>query len=493
MVNKLNSSFGIDFGTTSSATVNYTVMDNQFKEVQYGDDEGRPIPSVVAIDKHTGEVYTGRKAWEKRMQLSESCQYISSIKSVLDSNWSFEVNGEEWTPIKVTSEVFKMLKENVNNRTGQNLEDATVAIPVGFSPQKRRILRDAAKMAGINIASFISEPTAAFFANYSELKQYENVAIFDWGGGTLDVSILNHRNQQISELATSGLFIAGDNIDDKIARRIHSKIARKKGISLSYDDMEPKHKDMMLVRAERAKRALYDDETATISINNYGDFGAVRETIDYDWFAEIINPEIEQAIQCLMKTIEDSQVGISNIDIIVMIGGSSNLGPLFDIMDNKFGDKLYFPEETMWNVGQGASLLAMTPGAYYSSQDIGIVMNDGSTYHLLKSGDALSEWSRKCNFGIADTSKEARFIFDGSVDIRESDVRYRTLEIPAYKFLQEQITIEALIDENLVFQVLASTNMRSKEFARVWEYGNLKVHYRLPKFNPIEQEAIGNE
>lgn len=184
--------FGIDFGTTNSATVGYVVMDQKPEAVKYGDEEGRPIPSVVAIDKTAGAVFTGRDAWDKKMELSESCEYISSVKTILDSEQIKTIAGCEWTAVDVASEVFKYLKANVHNRTGIDMEEATVAIPVGFSASKRAKLREAAKKAGIHISSFISEPTAAFFANYNELKSSSVVAIFDWGGGTLDVSILQH-------------------------------------------------------------------------------------------------------------------------------------------------------------------------------------------------------------------------------------------------------------------------------------------------------------
>lgn len=154
--------FGIDFGTTNSATVGYVVMDQKPEAVKYGDEEGRPIPSVVAIDKTTGAVFTGRDAWDKKMELSESCEYISSVKTILDSEQIKTIAGREWTAVDVASEVFKYLKANVHNRTGIDMEEATVAIPVGFNASKRAKLREAAKKAGIHISSFISEPTAAF-------------------------------------------------------------------------------------------------------------------------------------------------------------------------------------------------------------------------------------------------------------------------------------------------------------------------------------------
>lgn len=407
--------FGIDFGTTNSATVGYVVMDQKPEAVKYGDEEGRPIPSVVAIDKTTGAVFNGRDAWDKKMELSESCEYISSVKTILDSEQIKTIAGCEWTAADVASEVFKYLKANVHNRTGIDMEEATVAIPVGFSASKRAKLREAAKKAGIHIRSFISEPTAAFFANYDELKSSSVVAIFDWGGGTLDVSILQHVNGKVSELATVGRDIAGDYIDDKIAKRIHAKIARKKGVEMAFADMPSSAQDMMRVRAERAKRMLGDDDTATISINNYGMYGACRETLEYDWFADIVDPEVTMAMDCLEEAIRQSGVGLANIDRIVMVGGSSNLRPLLEKMDDKYGDKLFFPEETMWNVGQGAAMLAMTPGGYYANQSIGIVLSDNAYYEILKPDTPIRGWEHTCHFGIVDSSKEARFVFGGSV------------------------------------------------------------------------------
>lgn len=481
MAVKINNYFGIDFGTTSSATVGYSVLDHIPECFQYGDEEGRPIPSVVAIDKNTGEIFTGREAWDKKVELSESCEYISSVKTILDKEFTWKIAGKSWSPVTVAAELFKTLKKSVAERTGADMKAATIAIPIGFSPEKRNKLREAANLAGITIDSFVSEPTAAFFANYEELRSSSIVAIFDWGGGTLDCSVLQHTKGKVSELATSGRDIAGDFIDQKIAQRIHAKISRKKGIEMAFNDMPAGAQDMMRVRSERAKRALGDDDTATISINNYGVYGVCRETIDYDWFADIVEPEVNMAIECLEEVIAQSGVGLANIDRIVLVGGSSNLRPLLEKMDSKYGDKLFFPEETMWNVGQGAAGLAMTPGSYYSNQSIGIRLSDNSYFELLAPDTNIKSWSTTCRFGIVDTSKEARFIFSGSPDIDNSSDKFKTLEIPAYRFLQEQIEVRATVDRDKMFRVIAGSTMRTEDYRRIWEYPQLKCYYKLPE------------
>ena len=472
--------YGIDFGTTNSATVGFSVLGNESKRSQYGDDEGRPVPSVVAIDKRTGEVLTGREAWNKKVELSDTCVYVSSIKSILATGWKKNIAGRIWTAEDIAAEVFKGLKKRVAEVPGQELSEAVVAIPVGFSSEKREEVRNAAAKAGIDVTGFISEPTAAFYANYSELQACTNVAVFDWGGGTLDVSVLRNENGKLYELATAGISVAGDDIDRKLAQRIHARLARKKNIRKGFEDMPHAAQDLLLVRSERAKRTLSDSDDVTVSMVAYGEFGPCRETIDYDWFSEVIAPEVDMAIGCLEKVIEESGVGLANIDRIVMVGGSSNLRPLIDRMVEKYGEEmLYFPEETMWNVSVGAAMLALHPGAYHSNRSIGLVMSDGSYFELLPAGADLTQWHRKFSFGLTDMSDEARFVFSGSVDINESPLKYRSLNIPAYKFLQEKIKLEATVDEDLIFRVTACSNMRPESFGRIWEYPNLKCYYEL--------------
>lgn len=478
---KVRHCYGIDFGTTNSATVGYNIIGKKNEQIIISDGKKSPIPSVVAINKNNGEVYTGREAWERRQELSKECVYISSVKSLLGLEWSKNIFGKEWTPELVAAEVFKCLQRSVYEKQKLKMDEAVVAIPIGFSARKRKILREAANLAGIEITSFVSEPTAAFFANYKDIRNANTVAVFDWGGGTLDVSILKHVNGKIHEISTGGISKAGDDIDLKLAEKIHKRIARKKNLNIAFNDMPAEDKDAMIVRAEHAKRGLSDDDTTTVSINKYGVFGSVRETIEYDWFEEVISEEVNEAIDLLNGVITESDITINSIDNIIMVGGSSNLRPLFLKMTEIYGNKLYFPEETMWNVGVGAAMLAADPGKYCSNQRIGIRLSDNSLFPLLMENEEIKGWKAQHHFGIVDSNKEARFIFDGSKDLKESDEKYCTLEIPAYKFLQEQIILDVNIDESMVFNAIASSSMRTDEYTRVWKYEKLKCYYKLPK------------
>ena len=247
------------------------------------------------------------------MQLRAHCSYFHSIKTILDSEEIYKIAGKNWTPTDIASEIFKCLKANVKKSNELEMTDALVSIPIGFNSIKRERLRQAAAKAGIEIISFVSEPTAAFFANYEQLKSSAQVAIFDWGGGTLDVSIIRHADGKIFEIATAGMNIAGDYIDEKIAERIHEKINRKKKLNIAFEDMPAVDRDNILSRAESAKIILSDDDEATITLNRYGNYGACREILEYDWFKDIIAPEVKRAIECLDDVIKKSGVGIANI------------------------------------------------------------------------------------------------------------------------------------------------------------------------------------
>lgn len=471
--------FGIDFGTTSSAVVG-VLIDDDVRIIKYGE-EGSPIPSIVAIDKETGEITTGRAAWKQRQTLSENCEIITSVKTYLeDPKYCRIVAGKEWYPIDVARELFKSLKKAVYERTSEDMTEATVSIPVGFSAEKRDILRKAALDTGVYITSFVSEPTAAFFSNYQYLKSCNNVVVFDWGGGTLDVSVLQNKNGNIYELSKAGLDIAGDKFDDKIARDIHSRISKKKGIEIAFDDMPLNCQDKLRVISEQAKRNLSSNTEASVYAINYGPYGIVNETLTYEQLCNIVQPEIEMALDCLKEAIDQSKIGLPNINRIVLVGGSSKLKILKERMLREYGDLLYSPDEPDWDIGQGAALLSLEKGDNYSNQSVGIILSDNTYYEFLGKDTKLNNWSKTYNFAVTDSSDCAQFVFDGSPDIRELPDRYRTINVDIYKFLQEKIKVHVSVDENLIFTVTACSSMKPNKYEQVWTYTKLKCYYKLP-------------
>lgn len=480
-----NKSFGIDFGTTNSSAARYesyhfrTTGAGMTDSVVPYDEGGRPIPSVVAIDKTTGEVHTGLDAWERRAELQDTCECIPSIKSVLDDErWSRTIAGREWTAADVASEVFVKLRD-VARKQRADMDVATLAMPVGLKPAARRTIRKAASYAGIRVESFVSEPTAAFFAYYDDLMGAERVIVFDWGGGTLDVSVLRHSRGRVTELATKGMKFAGDDIDFEIAERVHSFIAHEKGMQVAFEDMDARSRDALVVRAERAKRMLTERGRAVVALNRYGSEGSIRRELSSDWFEDVLGPIINRAMGCVDSAISQAGTTDAGIDRVLLVGGSSNLKPLRARMEERFGDRLFFPGDEGWSVSKGAALLSYAPGAYVAAQDVSIILADGTPYYLLRKGERVEGWHKSVEFGVTDASQTLRIVFSGSADIDEDEERLRLTEVRGYGFLEEKLVLEAEVDPELVFRVNVRSNMRPRRDARVWEYDRLKLSYGM--------------
>lgn len=473
---------GMDFGTTTSATVAILPSTQSHKETKFlcGDDDDRPVPSAIAINRSTREIFRGRDASDRKSELGETCEYIHSIKTYLAGDRTWKIGGQLFTPVDIAAEVMKGLIQNVKERTRQSPSSMTVAVPIGFSPEKRCALRKAAEAAGVKIDAFVSEPTAAFFANYADLKSASRIVVFDWGGGTLDVSVLRITDRGIEEVGSSGMPKAGDDLDMEIAVRMHSKICRSKGkTNIAFSQMSPVARDRLLVLCERAKRQLGEEDVARIAIAKYGELDSCNELLDYDWFADIARQLIDEAVGCLDSALAQAGMTDSGVDYLVMTGGSSNLRPLLERLAPRFGDKLYFPDETIWNVAEGAAMLAGSPGTYRSAQNVDLILADGERFRLLAEGESISGWSKKCTLGILDASDEARLVIDTGDDSPDTE-KFFVLNVPSYGFLHEKIILEASVSPDQVLEISARSTNRPASSGRVWHFSKLRVYYELP-------------
>ncbi|RQD69394.1 MAG: Hsp70 family protein [Tindallia sp. MSAO_Bac2] len=471
---------GIDFGTTNSAAVSFTGVDKEtVKLITYGDDEGRPLPSLVAINKETGEVMVGREAKERRNELMETCEFITSVKTLLASDKTWIVSGKEWTPTDIATEIFKSLKNRIERNSKEKLEEAVVAVPVGFPAKKKKELRKASNMAGFKIKVFISEPTAAFCSNYHILKNCNNVAVFDWGGGTLDVAIINVSDGKIKEMATSSMYVAGNDIDIKFAKKMHARFTRNKTPVKSFEELNSVSKDQLLAKCEKAKCDFSDEDLVSININRYDDYGVVRDTIDYDFFNLLVEKETEDASICLANAIKKARLNSAEIDAVLCVGGSSKLRPLKEKLIYLYGkEKVLYPEKVMWDIAKGASMIAMNPGDYGLAKPIGLVLSDGSFFPLLNEGQRIPCKEMSITLGIVEESVDARYIFSDAA--LEADRTFTTnFVVPIRGFMDEKHTLSCYVDPDFIFRLKIESNRASKDVIRVWTYEDLKMYYRI--------------
>ena len=474
--------FGIDFGTTNSAVVAIPAINGEKvgESRRIGEDERHPLPSFVAIHKVTGEVKTGLDA-KTTLTKSDDYHVFSSIKTVIDEDKEWEIAGKKWTQVDIAAELFKALKENVDDKTAgvMQLDSAVVAVPVGFSPKKKNCLRRAAKKAGITVNMFISEPTAAYCSRLDDMRKYKNVAVFDWGGGTLDVVVLRIEDNMISEMSSVGMTLAGNDIDKKIAEKICLKVARKTGQGFSFDDLAPEFQLRLLNLCEQAKCNLADEDVATVSIAKLDKYGRALEKIDYDYFAVLIENEVDQAIDCLLKALSEAGMNRESIDCIICEGGSSRLRPLQTRLREYFEkDKLLFPRTAMWDIGSGAAEISYRPGCYTLNRPIGIIQSNNVFYPLLKVVQRIPTEEKTIRFGVVEKTKEARFVLSDGED--DSDQTFtQPFPVKLRGFSDEVLAVSCYIDADMVFRMKVHSNRMPDDVFRVWTYSELKVSYEI--------------
>ena len=474
---------GIDFGTTNSAAISFLDEGKLIGRYEHGDDEGTPFPSIVGIHKVTGEVITGREAKNSRIELSTQYEFFTSIKSIIDKEEYYSVAGKKWTPVALATEILKGLKNEIK-RKNVDAKSVVMAVPVGFSPKKKMKLREAAQNAGLTIETFISEPTAALVSNYDKMKMFNNIAVFDWGGGTLDVSILHIENGRVEEITTDGMNMAGDNIDRKIAEQMHKKYCLNRGVIKSFEEVDGKSRDRLIVKSEAAKIALSEgDEMASVLVPNYDNNGVFRDYVEYELFEELVQPEVDEAINCQNRAIKKGKLNRANIDAILCVGGSSRLKPFREKVIELYGEeKVIYPDKVMWNIAEGAAIISMTnsAGGYGMNQDIGLILSNGSFYPLLKKGQRIPCKEKKINFASVTDEKSVRFLVTDAEDPLK-----RTFEEPividrdGQGFMSEQFEVSCFVDPDLLLRFRVRSTEFMKKYLYMWTYNKLNIYYQI--------------
>ncbi|MEY8304568.1 Hsp70 family protein [Anaerosalibacter bizertensis] len=476
--------FGIDFGTTNSSVVSVIKSGNTINIDKFGEEGERPFPSLLAIDKISGEVYFGEDARTRRRELSDSCEIISSVKSYIDTDKKWDIAGEVWTPEIVVAQIFKSINERIHRYYNRDIKDAMISVPIGFSSSKRKIIRKALDRAGIQIKGFINESTSAIFKNYEEVKHHSKLAVFDWGGGTLDISIVELNDGKVYERATNGIKLGGDDIDVLLAKWVHSKIAKAKNLNIAFEEMDKRDQDRMLAVCEQAKKTLTYEDIKNISLMKYGDLGSFNIPLDIDMFSELISPLVEKALDTLKDTVKMAEMNMKEITGLIMVGGSSNLRPLYERIEELWGEELdvILPQDPEWNIAEGAALLNMDSGEFRLNQDIGVLLSDNSFFPIIERHTTVPIFNAiEHQYGLVDDSNSAVFLFsDNKIDplSKEKNVLDR-ISIEAKGFFNENIVTKSYIDEDLVFKSKIKSSHLSDEYEE-YEYSNLKFYYTLP-------------
>ena len=343
---------GIDLGTTNSCV---SVIEGGEATVIANAEGGRTTPSVVAFSK-TGDRMVGNVA--KRQAITNPDRTISSIKRHMGSDYTVEIDGKKYTPQEISAIILQKLKTDAEAYLGEKVTEAVITVPAYFTDAQRQATKDAGKIAGLDVKRIINEPTAAALAFGIDKEDDQKVMVYDLGGGTFDVSIIEMGDGVQEVLATAGNNkLGGDDFDQKIMDWIVSEFKKEQGIALSTDKMAMQR---IKEAAEKAKIDLSGMTTAQISLPFItADATGPKHfetTLTRAKFNEMTASLVEATMGPVRQALKDSGLSVSEIDKVLMVGGSSRIPAVQEAIKNFSGKEPFKginPDEC---VAMGAAL-----------------------------------------------------------------------------------------------------------------------------------------
>jgi molecular chaperone DnaK len=348
---------GIDLGTTNSCV---SVLEGGEPTVIANAEGARTTPSIVAFAKN-GEVLVGEVA--KRQSVTNVERTIRSVKRHMGTNWSVDIDGKKYTPQEISARILQKLKRDAEAYLGETVTDAVITVPAYFSDAERQATKEAGEIAGLNVLRIINEPTAAALAyGLDKADQEQTILVFDLGGGTFDVSLLEIGDGVVEVKATAGdNHLGGDDWDQALVDYLVQTFGSKNGIDLTKDKMA-----MQRIReaAEKAKIELSSSQQASINLP-YITVDAEKnplfldETLTRAQFQTLTAPLLERCKKPFQQVLKDSGIAIGNIKSVVLVGGSTRMPAVVDLVRDLTGgkepNKGVNPDEV---VAVGASLQA---------------------------------------------------------------------------------------------------------------------------------------
>jgi len=347
---------GIDLGTTNSVV---SVLEGGESTVIANAEGARTTPSIVAFAKN-GEVLVGEVA--KRQAVTNSDRTIRSVKRHMGTNWNVDIDGKKYTPQEISARVLQKLKRDAEAYLGEPVADAVITVPAYFNDSQRQATKEAGEIAGLNVLRIINEPTAAALAyGLEKVEKEETILVFDLGGGTFDVSLLEIADGVVEVKATNGdNHLGGDDWDEALVNYLVQQFKNAHGIDLTKDKMA-----MQRIReaAEKAKIELSSSQQTSVNLP-YITVDAEKnplfmdETLTRAQFQKLTADLLERTRTPFKQVLSDAGVSAAEIDHVVLVGGSTRMPAVVDLVKELAGkdpNKGVNPDEV---VAVGAALQA---------------------------------------------------------------------------------------------------------------------------------------
>ena len=344
---------GIDLGTTNSVVA---VLEGGEPAVVANAEGNRTTPSIVAFKGE--EVLVGELA--KRQAITNPDNTIRSIKREIGTSWKQEFEGNEYTPQEISARILQKLKRDAESYLGEDVTEAVITVPAYFNDAERQATKEAGKIAGLNVLRIINEPTAASLAYGLENSEDQKILVYDLGGGTFDVSVLEISEGVFEVKSTAGdSKLGGDDWDQKVMDWLVEKFKSSTGIDISTDNMA-----MQRIKegAEKAKIELSSTSETEVNLPfiTANDAGPqhLLEKLSRSEFEKITSDLVERTKSPVNKAIEDADLSYSDIDHIILVGGSTRIPSIQSLVKSMTGKdphKGVNPDEV---VASGAAIQA---------------------------------------------------------------------------------------------------------------------------------------
>ncbi|MET4046737.1 MULTISPECIES: molecular chaperone DnaK [unclassified Rhodococcus (in: high G+C Gram-positive bacteria)] len=348
---------GIDLGTTNSVV---SVLEGGEPVVVANAEGSRTTPSVVAFAKN-GEVLVGQPA--KNQAVTNVDRTIRSVKRHIGTDWNVEIDGKKYTPQEISARTLQKLKRDAEAYLGEEITDAVITVPAYFEDAQRQATKEAGQIAGLNVLRIVNEPTAAALAyGLDKGDSEQTILVFDLGGGTFDVSLLDIGDGVVEVRATSGdNHLGGDDWDERIVTWLVDKFKAQNGIDLTKDKMALQR---LREAAEKAKIELSSGQSTSINLP-YITVDADKnplfldEQLSRSEFQKITSDLLDRTRAPFQAVVKDSGIAVKDIDHVVLVGGSTRMPAVSELVKELSGgrepNKGVNPDEV---VAVGAALQA---------------------------------------------------------------------------------------------------------------------------------------
>ena len=327
---------GIDLGTTNSVV---SVLEGGEPAVIANAEGARTTPSIVAFAKN-GEVLVGEVA--KRQAVTNVERTVRSVKRHMGTDWKTTIDGKDFTPQQISAFVLQKLKRDAEAYLGEPVTDAVITVPAYFSDHERQATKEAGDIAGLNVLRIVNEPTAAALAyGLDKGDKEQTILVFDLGGGTFDVSLLEIGDGVIEVKATSGdNRLGGDDWDNKLVDHLVLQFKNQNGIDLAKDKMAMQR---LREAAEKAKIELSSSQATTINLPyiTAGADGPLHLDVQMtrSEFQKLTQDLLDRCKKPFQNAIKDAGVAVSAIDHVVMVGGSTRMPAVSDLVKELSGGR----------------------------------------------------------------------------------------------------------------------------------------------------------